>query len=166
MRRSSARAVSLGYVYSHGLALQRPARRLVMAATSISFLPPCSLSSVEVLPKIPSSSPMGIRSWRPTMKQIDGIYNPDFGTINVVDNTGLSIYNGLLVSVRHTSSQFLRRLAARFRSSSIRARATTTSLTSPPSAAIRSSTSATGLSSTVAGLRPPVSCATLFSRAS
>jgi hypothetical protein len=42
----------------------------------------------------------------PDFEAIDGIYNSNFGPINVIDNTGHSKYNGLLVSVRHTSSQF------------------------------------------------------------
>ncbi len=32
--------------------------------------------------------------------------NPNFGPINAIDNSGLSIYNGLLVSLRHNSRQF------------------------------------------------------------
>jgi hypothetical protein len=50
----------------------------------------------------------------PDYEAIDGIYNPNFGAINVVDNSGLSIYNGLLVSVRHTSSQFFASVAYTF----------------------------------------------------
>jgi hypothetical protein len=35
----------------------------------------------------------------------------NFGTINAIDNSGLSVYNDLLVSLRHHSNQFLTSVA-------------------------------------------------------
>ncbi|MCU1296943.1 MAG: hypothetical protein JWO91_1221, partial [Acidobacteriaceae bacterium] len=42
----------------------------------------------------------------PDYSAVDGYLNPNFGTINAIDNSGLSIYNALLVSLRHHSRQF------------------------------------------------------------
>ena len=42
--------------------------------------------------------PNGKTYTTPDYGAIDGFLNPNFGTINAVDNSGLSIYNGLLVS--------------------------------------------------------------------
>jgi hypothetical protein len=42
----------------------------------------------------------------PDFEAIDGILNPNFGTINAVDNSGHSVYNALLLSLRHTAGQF------------------------------------------------------------
>jgi hypothetical protein len=47
----------------------------------------------------------------PDYEDIDGIYNPDFGPINVVDNTGHSKYNALQMSLRHQSGEFFARAA-------------------------------------------------------
>ena len=45
---------------------------------------------------------------------IDGILNPNFGPINAIDNSGLSIYHGLLVSLHHRSRQFFSSVAYTF----------------------------------------------------
>ncbi|HKW68596.1 MAG TPA: hypothetical protein VJP04_14985, partial [Terriglobales bacterium] len=42
----------------------------------------------------------------PDFEAIDGLLNPNFSTINAVDNSGKSKYNALLVSLRHSSRQF------------------------------------------------------------
>jgi hypothetical protein len=42
----------------------------------------------------------------PDFSVIDGFANPNFGTINSVDNSGHSVYNGLLISLRHQEKQF------------------------------------------------------------
>jgi len=51
--------------------------------------------------------PNGKTYTTPDYSAIDGFINPNFGTINAVDNSGLSIYSGLLISLRHNSRQFL-----------------------------------------------------------
>jgi hypothetical protein len=55
--------------------------------------------------------PNGKTYTTPDFSAIDGFINPNFGTINAIDNSGLSIYNGLLVSLRHHSRQFLSSVA-------------------------------------------------------
>jgi len=42
----------------------------------------------------------------PRFAAIDGFLDPNFGTINEIDNSGLSIYHGLQISLRHNSAQF------------------------------------------------------------
>jgi hypothetical protein len=112
-------AVSLGYVYSHGLALlgnsNGVTRQALGNGSDLNLVPP------DLQPQYGGSFtndtvffPNGHSFVVPDYEAIDGIYNPNFGAINVVDNTGLSIYNGLLVSVRHTSSQFFASLAYTF----------------------------------------------------
>jgi len=55
--------------------------------------------------------PNGKTYTTPDYGAIDGFLTPNFGTINAIDNSGLSIYNGLLVSLRHRSRQFLASVA-------------------------------------------------------
>jgi hypothetical protein len=50
----------------------------------------------------------------PEFEAIDGILNPNFGTINAVDNSGKSIYHALLVSWRYVGKQFTGGLAYTF----------------------------------------------------
>jgi len=47
----------------------------------------------------------------PEYEAIDGILNPNFGTINAVDNSGKSIYNALVASWRYSGPQFTGGLA-------------------------------------------------------
>lgn len=112
-------AVSLGYVYSHGLALlgnsNGVTRQALGNGSDLNLVPP------DLQPQFGGSFtndtvffPNGRSFVVPDYEAIDGIYNPKFGAINVVDNTGLSIYHGLLVSVRHTSSQFFASVAYTF----------------------------------------------------
>jgi len=42
----------------------------------------------------------------PEFEAIDGFINSNFSAINAVDNSGKSVYNGMLVSLRHQSTQF------------------------------------------------------------
>lgn len=104
-------ALTVGYVYSHGLALlgnsNGVTRQALGNGSDLNLVPPAlqmqfggSFNNDTVF--FPNGSSVVV----PDYGAIDGIYNPAFGAINVVDNTGLSIYNGLLLSVRHTSSQF------------------------------------------------------------
>ena len=55
--------------------------------------------------------PNGKTYTTPDFSAIDGILDPNFGTINAIDNSGLSIYHGLLISLRHRSRQFLSSVA-------------------------------------------------------
>jgi len=58
--------------------------------------------------------PNGKTYTTPDFSAVDGFINPNFGTINAVDNSGLSVYNGLLISLRHHSRQFLSSVAYTF----------------------------------------------------
>jgi hypothetical protein len=42
----------------------------------------------------------------PEFDAIDGIFDSNFGPINAVDNSGTSVYHGMLVSLKHQSGQF------------------------------------------------------------
>jgi hypothetical protein len=112
-------ALSVGYVYSHGLALlgnsNGVTRQALGAGSDLNLVPPA------LQPRFGGSFtqdtvifPGGKSVVVPDFETIDGILNPNFGPINVVDNTGHSVYNALLVSLRHTSSQFFGSVAYTF----------------------------------------------------
>jgi hypothetical protein len=42
----------------------------------------------------------------PEFAALDGLLNPNFGTINMIDNSGSSVYHALQISLRHQSKQF------------------------------------------------------------
>ena len=42
----------------------------------------------------------------PEYEAIDGFLDPNFGPIDAVDNSGTSVYHGMLVSLKHQSAQF------------------------------------------------------------
>jgi len=50
----------------------------------------------------------------PEFEAIDGILDPNFGTINAIDNSGKSVYNALLLSWRYSGPQFTGGLAYTF----------------------------------------------------
>jgi outer membrane receptor protein involved in Fe transport len=105
-------ALSVAYAYSHGLALLGNSNGVTRQAngnfgSDLNLVPPPlqvqyggNFTEDQVI------FPDGHSAIVPDYEAIDGIYNPNFGPINVIDNTGHSKYNGLLVSVRHTSSEF------------------------------------------------------------
>jgi hypothetical protein len=111
-------ALSVGYVYSHGLHLlgnsngvTRQANgnfgfdlNLVPSAQQPLFDPTTFATATVTLPN-------GKTYTTPDYAALDGFINPNFKTINAVDNSGLSIYNGLLISLRHHSRQFLTSVA-------------------------------------------------------
>ncbi len=61
-----------------------------------------------------STLPNGHTYTVPDYGAFDGYLNPNFTTINEVDNSGKSMYNGLQISVRHSSRQFTGGLAYTF----------------------------------------------------
>ncbi|HWW22763.1 MAG TPA: TonB-dependent receptor [Edaphobacter sp.] len=105
-------ALSVAYAYSHGLALLGNSNGVTRQANGnfgydLNLVPPSlqvqaggNFTEDQVI------FPDGHSAIVPDYEAIDGNYNPNFGTINVIDNTGHSRYNGLLVSLRHTSSQY------------------------------------------------------------
>lgn len=104
-------ALSVSYAYTHGLALLGNSNGVTRQANGafgndLNLVPPALQPSfggnyAEDTLILPSGSSFVV----PDYEAIDGIYNPNFGPINVIDNTGHSKYNALLVSLRHTSSQ-------------------------------------------------------------
>jgi hypothetical protein len=114
-------ALSVGYVYSHGLRLLGNSNGVTRQANGnfgfdLNLVPPdqqvafggqFNTASVT-LPNGKTYNNLADYS------AIDGFINSNFGTINSIDNSGLSIYNGLLVSLRHRSRQFLASVAYTF----------------------------------------------------
>ena len=110
-------ALSVGYVYSHGLRLLGNSNGVTRQANGnfgfdLNLVPPDqqvafggSFNTATI------TLPNGQTYTTPDYSAIDGFINPNFGTINAVDNSGLSVYNGLLVSLRHNSRQFLTSVA-------------------------------------------------------
>jgi hypothetical protein len=113
-------SASVGYVYSHGLALLGNSNGVTRQANGnfgfdLNLVPPeqqvafgGSFATDTV------TLPNGKSYVVPDFEAIDGILNPNFGAINAVDNSGLSIYHGLLVSWRYISPQFTGGLAYTF----------------------------------------------------
>jgi hypothetical protein len=105
-------ALSVGYVYSHGLALLGNSNGVTRQANGnfgfdLNLVPPDqqpafggSYATATV------TLPNGKTYVTPDFSAIDGFVNPNFGPINAVDNSGHSIYNGLLISLRHNAKQF------------------------------------------------------------
>ena len=105
-------ALSVSYAYSHGLALLGNSNGVTRQANGnfgrdLNLFPPSQ--QVQNGGNFNNDTlflPNGKSYVVPDYEAIDGALNPNFGTINVVDNTGNSKYNALLVSFRHNSSQF------------------------------------------------------------
>lgn len=110
-------ALSVSYAYSHGLALLGNSNGVTRQANGnfgrdLNLVPPALqpqyggnyATDTVILPS-------GQSYLVPDYEAIDGYLDPNFGTINVVDNTGNSKYNALLVSLRHTSSQAFAQVA-------------------------------------------------------
>ncbi len=111
-------ALSVGYVYSHGLRLLGNSNGVTRQANGnfgfdLNLVPPDQqpIFSPGSFATATVTLPNGKTYTTPDYSAIDGFLNPNFGTINAIDNSGLSIYNGLLVSLRHHSNQFLTSIA-------------------------------------------------------
>jgi len=107
-------ALSVGYAYSHGLRLLGNSNGVTRQANGnfgfdLNLVPPDQQPVFS--PGTPATAtvtlPNGKTFVTPDFSAVDGFVDPNFGTINAIDNSGLSIYNGLLVSLRHHSRQFL-----------------------------------------------------------
>src|SRR5713226_5514398 len=114
----SQTALSVGYVYSHGLRLLGNSNGVTRQANGnfgfdLNLVPPDQqpIFSPGSFATATVTLPNGKTYITPDYGAIDGFLDPNFGTINAIDNSGLSIYNGLLVSLRHHSRQFLTSLA-------------------------------------------------------
>ena len=144
-------AFSVGYVYSHGLRLLGNSNGVTRQANGnfgfdMNLVPPRlqQLSSGGSCNTATVTLPNGKTYTTPDYSAIDGFINPNFGTINAVDNSGLSIYNGLLISLRHHSQQFVTSVAYTLSQQSIKARDISTSSTKRRSADLPSSIRHTG----------------------
>ena len=110
----SQTALSAGYVYSHGLRLLGNSNGVTRQANGnfgfdLNLVPPDQqpIFSPGSFATATVTLPDGKTYTTPDFSAIDGFVNPNFGTINAIDNSGMSVYNGLLLSLRHHSRQFL-----------------------------------------------------------
>ncbi len=104
-------ALSIGYVYTHGLQLLGNSNGVTRQANGnfgldINLFPPALQPSQGGVATDTLQMPNGTVYTVPDFGAIDGYLNPNFGTINEIDNSGKSIYHGLQVSLRHNSAQF------------------------------------------------------------
>ncbi|MFY9558941.1 MAG: TonB-dependent receptor [Terriglobales bacterium] len=104
-------ALSVGYVYTHGLHLLGNSNGVTRQANGnfgldINLFPPELQPSQGGVATDTIQMPNGKVYTVPDYGAFDGFLDPNFGTINEVDNSGLSIYHGLQISLRHNSSQF------------------------------------------------------------
>ena len=110
-------ALSVGYVYSHGLRLLGNSNGVTRQANGnfgfdLNLVPPDQQFAFGGSANTATVTlPNGKTYTTPDYSAIDGFLDPNFGTINAIDNSGLSIYNGLLISLRHHSRQFLTSVA-------------------------------------------------------
>jgi hypothetical protein len=114
----SQTALSVGYVYSHGLRLLGNSNGVTRQANGnfgfdLNLVPPDQqpIFSPGSFATATVTLPNGKAYTTPDYSAVDGFLDPNFGTINAIDNSGLSVYNGLLVSLRHHSRQFLTSVA-------------------------------------------------------
>jgi hypothetical protein len=113
----SQTALSVGYVYSHGLHLLGNSNGVTRQANGnfgfdLNLVPPDQQVTFGGSANTATVAlPNGNTYTTPDFSAIDGFLDPNFGTINAIDNSGLSIYNGLLVSLRYHSRQFLSSVA-------------------------------------------------------
>jgi hypothetical protein len=105
-------ALSVGYVYTHGLQLLGNSNGVTRQANG-NFGYDLNLVPSSLQPQYGGSFasdtvtlPNGKSYVVPDFEAIDGIVSSDFGPINAVDNSGKSIYHGLQVSLRHQSKKF------------------------------------------------------------
>jgi Carboxypeptidase regulatory-like domain len=111
-RLGSRMAISLGYVYSHGLALLGNSNGVTRQANGnfgldLNLVPPDQQPAFGGnFTTATVTLPNGKSYVVPEFEAIDGFLDPNFGAINAVDNSGKSIYHGFLASWRYISPQF------------------------------------------------------------
>ena len=114
----SQTALSVGYVYSHGLRLLGNSNGVTRQANGnfgydLNLVPPDQqpLFDSSAFATATVTLPNGKTYTTPDYSPNDALLTTNFGTINAINNSGLSIYNGLLISLRHHSQQFLTSVA-------------------------------------------------------
>jgi hypothetical protein len=114
-------SMSIGYVFTHGLALLGNSNGVTRQANGnfgfdLNLVPPAQQypsfggSFTQATVNLPNGKTYVV----PEFEAIDGLLDPNFGPINAVDNSGNSVYHGMLVSVKHQSGQFLAAVAYTF----------------------------------------------------
>jgi len=115
-------SMSIGYVYTHGVALLGNSNGVTRQANGnfgfdLNLVPPDHQKDLAFGGSFTQATvnlPNGKSYVVPEFEAIDGFLNSNFSTINAVDNSGTSIYHGMLISVRHQSGQFLGAVAYTF----------------------------------------------------
>jgi hypothetical protein len=113
-------SMSVGYVYTHGVALLGNSNGVTRQANGnfgydLNLVPPDQqISFGGNFTQATVNLSNGKTYVVPEFEAIDGFINPNFAAINAVDNSGNSIYHGLLVSLKHQSGQFLGAVAYTF----------------------------------------------------
>jgi hypothetical protein len=121
-RFGSKTSASIGYVFTHGVALLGNSNGVTRQANGnfgfdLNLVPPehqtdpaFGGSFTQATVNLPNGQSYVV----PEFEAIDGFADPNFAAINAVDNSGTSVYHGMLVSVKHQSGQFLGALAYTF----------------------------------------------------
>jgi hypothetical protein len=105
--------MSVGYVYTHGVALLGNSNGVTRQANGnfgydLNLVPPDQqVAFGGNFTQATVNLPNGKSYVVPEFEAIDGFINPNFSSINAVDNSGTSVYHGMLVSLKHQSGQFL-----------------------------------------------------------
>ncbi|PYP88311.1 MAG: hypothetical protein DMF61_06895 [Blastocatellia bacterium AA13] len=104
--------VGATYVYSHGLALLGNSNGVTRQANGnfgfdLNLVPSQFQTAFDgSFTTATVNLPNGQSFVVPDFEAIDGFFNPNFGAINAIDNSGKSVYHALQTSVRYVSPQF------------------------------------------------------------
>jgi hypothetical protein len=113
-------SMSIGYVYTHGVALLGNSNGVTRQANGnfgydLNLVPPDQqLAFGGNFTQATVNLPNGKSYVVPEFENIDGFVDSNFAAINAVDNSGTSVYHGMLVSLKHQSGQFLGAVAYTF----------------------------------------------------
>jgi hypothetical protein len=115
-------SMSIGYVYTHGVALLGNSNGVTRQANGnfgfdLNLVPPDRQTDPAFGGSFTQATvnlPNGKSYIVPEFEAIDGLVSTDFAAINAVDNSGTSVYHGMLLSLRHQSGQFLGAVAYTF----------------------------------------------------
>jgi len=111
-RFGASTAMSVGYVYAHGLGLLGNSNGVTRQANGsfgfdLNLVPPDQqVAFGGNFTQATVNLPNGKSYVVPEFEAIDGLISSNFSSINAVDNSGKSVYHGMLFSLRHQSAQF------------------------------------------------------------
>jgi hypothetical protein len=108
-------SMSIGYVYTHGVSLLGTSNGVTRQANGnfgydLNLVPPDRQTDSVfggTFTQATVNLPNGKSYVIPEYEALDGFIGPNFSAINAVDNSGKSVYHGMLISPRHQSEQFL-----------------------------------------------------------